>query len=72
MANEIIREAAKKSGFKLWEVAEILGVTDSTLSKKLRRELPSEQTQHILDAIESAASWRAEKAAEYAEIRAEQ
>lgn len=72
MANEAIRQAAKENGLRLWEVAEILGVTDSTFSRKLRHELPSEQKQHIVDAIESAARWRAEKAAEYAEIRAEQ
>ena len=47
---EIRREAAKND-LKLWEIAEACGMTDSTFSRKLRRELPSEQLNHILKVI---------------------
>ena len=39
-ANMDIRRAAASAGFYLWEVAAEVGVTDSTFSRKLRRELP--------------------------------
>lgn len=60
-----IRRAAARNGLKLWEVAEACGVTDSTFSRKLRRELPSEQREHILNTIRNLAEHKAERAAEY-------
>lgn len=56
MANETIRKAAKDAGLKLWEVAEIVGVTDSTLSKMLRRELAEERQRTILAGIKCLAA----------------
>ena len=56
MANEAIRQAAKGAGLKLWEVAEIVGVTDSTFSKMLRRELTEERQQAILAEIKHLAA----------------
>ena len=63
MANEVIRTAAKKAGVKLWEVAEYCGVVDSTFSRQMRRELPSDKQQHILDAINRIAEEKAEREA---------
>lgn len=65
MENLEIRREAAKNGLKLWEVAEACGVTDSTFSRKLRRELPSEQRDHILNMIRNLAEHKAERAAEY-------
>lgn len=65
MENMEIRRAAARNGLKLWEVAEACGVTDSTFSRKLRRELPSEQRDHILNTIRNLAEHKAERAAEY-------
>lgn len=65
MENMEIRRAAARNGLKLWEVAEACGVTDSTFSRKLRRELPSEQREHILNTIRNLAEHKAERAAEY-------
>lgn len=65
MENMEIRRAATRNGLKLWEVAEACGVTDSTFSRKLRRELPSEQRDHILNMIRNLAEHKAERAAEY-------
>lgn len=52
MANAQIRTAAKEAGVKLWEVAEYCGVTDSTFSRQMRRELPEDKQRQILQAIE--------------------
>lgn len=65
MENMEIRREAARNGLKLWEVAEVCGVTDSTFSRKLRRELPSEQRDHILNMIYKLAEHKAEQEAEY-------
>ncbi len=49
--NHDIRDAAKKSGIKLWQIAEKLGIWDATLSKKLRKELPQEEKEKIFGII---------------------
>lgn len=65
-----IRQEAAKNGLKLWEVAEAVGVADSTFSRKLRRELPSNQKDFILRKIQQIAERKAEKHAKEAERRA--
>lgn len=65
MENLEIRREAAKNGLKLWEVAEACGVTDSTFSRRLRRELPSEQRDHILCMIRKLVERKAEQDAEY-------
>lgn len=62
MANEIIRQATKDAGLKLWEVAETVGVTDSTFSKMLRREFPEAKQQAILAEIKRLAAEKKEAA----------
>jgi len=59
MCNLEIREAAKKKGVKLWEIAYALGVTDSTFSRKLRRELPEKERTRILAEIDRLAGVKA-------------
>lgn len=56
MANETIKQAAKKSGVRLWRVAEAIGVADVTLSRRLRHELPEAQRNEILCVIERLAA----------------
>ena len=52
-ANKDIRDAVEENGFRLWELAEALGLSsDATLSRKLRRELPDDQKQHIFKTID--------------------
>ncbi len=63
MKNLEIRNEAKAHGVKLWEVAEVLGITDSAFSRKLRRELPGDQRKHVLLAIEQAAKMKREASA---------
>lgn len=49
--NQDIRDAAKKSGIKLWQIAEKLEIWDATLSRKLRKELPQEEKEKIIGII---------------------
>lgn len=60
MKNADIRRAATESGIRLWEVAEAIGLADSTFSRKLRRELPHEQQEHILTVIREIADKKGE------------
>ena len=46
-----IRIAAKEAGIYLWQIADALGIQDSALSRKLRRELPPEDRKKIMNAI---------------------
>lgn len=55
MANETIKNYAKQNRVRLWEVAERLGIQDSALSRKLRKELPQEEKEKILTVIENLA-----------------
>lgn len=50
-----VREAAKKVGVQLWQVAEAYGVNDGNFSRKLRRELPDKEKQKILAIIDQLA-----------------
>ncbi len=52
VANQDIRIRVAQSGLKLWQIAVKLGVTDSTFSRKLRQELPTETKNKIFDIIE--------------------
>lgn len=47
MTNNDVRQAAARAGVKLWQVADKLGVTDSTFSRKLRKELPQEEKEKV-------------------------
>ena len=59
-ANQDIRHAVAVHGFKLWELAEALGVNDGNLSRKLRRELPNDQKEHIFRTIDRMVEARKE------------
>ena len=51
ITNQDIRQQAKTSRVYLWEVADRLGVTDATFSRKLRKEFPTEEKEKILAII---------------------
>ena len=51
MKNYEIRVELMKRGMKQYELAELLGIADSALSRKLRKELPVEEKQRILEII---------------------
>lgn len=51
-ANKEIRCAIGARGLRQWQVAEALGLSESALSRKLRKELPEDEKQKILSVIE--------------------
>lgn len=57
-----IRVAAKKNRITFWQIAERMGIQDSALSRKMRRELPPEEKTEILSIIDqlSAAKQKSE------------
>ena len=55
MFNKDIREAAKRAGVYLWQVADALGVNDGNFSRKLRKELPREEKEKVLEIIDHLA-----------------
>lgn len=55
MANLDIREAAVSSKVKLWQIADVLGIADSNLSRKLRKELPQNEKDRIFSIIKQLA-----------------
>ena len=51
MFNQVIREAAKKNGVRLWQIADKLGISEPTMTRKMRHELNEEETERILSII---------------------
>lgn len=51
MNNQEIRQTAKKSGVKLWQIADKLGINDGNFSRKLRHELTETERVNILNII---------------------
>lgn len=58
MENLDIRSRAITKGVLLWEIAEAIGITDATLSRRLRRELPADERERVLKVIEQIADER--------------
>lgn len=56
LANNDIRQAAKERGVCLWEIAEYIKVSDPTMTRKLRRELPAAEKQKFLSIIDDIAA----------------
>lgn len=52
MNNIEIRQAMKKNRLFSYEVADALGIADTTMSRKMRKELDAEEKQKILEVIE--------------------
>lgn len=52
-ANQDIRQEAKKSSVTLWQIAETLKISEATITRKLRIELPEEEKTKIFEAIKS-------------------
>jgi len=54
LANEDMRRYAKFRGVPQWKIAEYLGISEPTLGRKWRHELPQEEKQkyiHLIDEI---------------------
>ena len=55
MSKQDIRQYAKKAGVRLWEVAEFLGISDPTMTRKLRHELNDSEKSRIMSIIDELA-----------------
>lgn len=53
--NEVIRDYAKRKHVKLWEVAQGLGVYDSTFSKWMRTEMNPDMRKKVKNIIDDIA-----------------
>ena len=53
MANIRIKKALKNKNMKQWQLAKLMGINEFSLSRKLREELPDEETEKILRLIEN-------------------
>lgn len=54
-ANLEFRRAVQQSGTRIWAVAEFLGISDSTMTRMLRRELSAEDKARFMDAVDQLA-----------------
>lgn len=52
MKNVEIRSAYMLAGIKQWQLAEAMGISETHLSRKLRKELPQEEKRNILEIID--------------------
>lgn len=48
MKNAKIKQLAKEKGIKLWQIAEVYGISDGNFSRLLRKDLPKEKEEKIL------------------------
>lgn len=55
MKNQALRQAAKAAKVPLWRIAEALCISEPTMTRKLRRELPESEKQRLLKIIEQLA-----------------
>ena len=63
MSNLDVRTIAKENGVRLWEIADKLGISEPTITRKLRRELPADEKQKILAIIDEIAAAKQKTAA---------
>lgn len=62
MKNEIIKNAMKKNRVFTWQVAELMGISENTLYRRMRHELPADEQIRIVKLIESGAAQDSEAA----------
>lgn len=51
MNNKDIRNLLKEKGIYHWQLADKLGISEPTLTRKLRRELPTEEKEKLIKVI---------------------
>lgn len=59
-SNAEVRQSIAENRLLKWEVAEKIGITDSQFSRWLRRELPPDKRERVLQAIEQLSKERGE------------
>ena len=61
MRNKSIRIALMENDMKQYELAELMGIHDFSLSRKLRHELPEDEQRRIVDLIKNHAAGKETK-----------
>ena len=56
VANVIIRRQARALGVPLWQIAKHLGISEATMTRRLRSELSENEKAEILEIISSLAN----------------
>lgn len=56
LANTDIRTKAKSAGVRLWELANRLNISEPTITRKLRKELPQDEKERIFNIIDQIAT----------------
>lgn len=57
-----IRSYAKQKGVYLYEVAEFLGISEPTITRRLRTKLSNERKTELIETIDRVAAQHAEQA----------
>ena len=57
-ANQEIREYAAKNNVYLWEIALAMGISEPTMTRKLRTELPERDREMIIRVIKELSAMR--------------
>lgn len=52
--NEAVRRALRIKNMAVWQLADLLGVSDNTLFRRLRHELPEEEQKKMIHLIKNA------------------
>lgn len=53
MANQIIRDELREQKVYQWELAKALGISESTMVRKMRTEMSDEETTELFALIDS-------------------
>lgn len=61
MKNRIIKEALFKNDLKQYQLAEIMGIHEASLSRKLRNELSEEEQMQIVRMIKAKGAVNGDK-----------
>ena len=56
MENKLIRQELVSSGMKQWQLADLMGISEQTIYRKLRKELPQAEQEQIIKLIQSRCS----------------
>ena len=56
MTNAEIKLKARGAAIPLWRIADYMKVSEATVSRKLRHELPEDEKQQFLEIIEALAA----------------
>ena len=51
MANEAIRKAVKDEGMHLWQLSDVLGVSEATITRWMRHEMSDAKQADIIEKI---------------------